>query len=113
MWRVEFAGKRLVPLPMGGWTLEDIRVIVWVDDGKVYVERMLPSTGVRAVWGVTMPNNLNVSPEPPSSHYPNLPKHNDMEAIGGLVPDGHPLILAPIGTFDKILTKIYGYVAHM
>ena len=113
MMRVEFLGKRLVPNPYGVWSTEDIRVVVWSHlDGGVYIERVVLSTNARAVWTVTSLNNLNVCSEPPSTHYPNIPKHPGTEAIGGLVPDGHPMILAPVGTFDKILTKIYRYTPH-
>ena len=52
-----------------------------------------------------------VYPEPPSTHYKNVPKYPGTEAITNLT-RMDSMTLAPIGTFDKILTKIYGYVAH-
>jgi hypothetical protein len=112
MGRIEFLGKRPVPSPYGIWTMEDVRVIVWGHNEKLYVERTIPSTNVRAVWSMVTPNNLNVCPEPPPGNYPNLQKYPGTEFIGGLLLDTNIPVLAPVGTFDKILTKIYGYVAH-
>jgi hypothetical protein len=109
MKRVEFVGKNLI-IKDGKWDTEDIKVVVWEQTGQQHqmVAFENPSSKVKSFRAL---NSIDLKVRPTESlavDHQECPTFPGMEVVRGLVPLYDP-ILAPSGTFDKILSTIYGY----